>query len=1424
MNLKSTPKWLRLSVAALVCFTSTGLKAVAAGGITSSSELSNSKAYTITCKRGACTVSTNGTAFVSTKKSDGSVTNGNADQSAAAQQFAIYKVGDYWYIYNLKVGKFANFTKNATGDMALMGTVGTVPYTFKSTGDDTYPLTITTFDGTFFVNNDNGGDLRINTWKTIDDGNKYTIAEARDLTSDEIAAIEANLPLLPAKAFTVTSPRGTWCASADGTSLATTSINTSPATGYDQFALTLFEGSYYLYNVGTKKYIKKDGSLAAGFGDAVYFSASGDDAYPVMFYFLGGNIFFNMQKGGSSIVYNTYDTPDDGNKQALTVVDVDVEEPESPTIVDGDTTIVTTAGMLQSQLTTIYTKLTVKGVINGTDIKYLRELVMAGMVKKLDLSEVSIVAGGEPYYENYTTENDMIGEKMFYQCSYLQQMILPATVTVIKANAFAKTALTSIDIPDDVRTIGDDAFAYCNSLATVVIGKKVNKLSKGSFYSSPVTKAYVKPTTPPSPPSYLFSSSPAIYVYKEALADYKALGWNSYGALYGTLANYYPKEPEEEDLLNEACARFFEDAACTQLKAEYQAKSDEELTEAMTEAGLPETIVNIAKKVKNNTWADYEQEFRIHSYKAYSDANYWNEKLWVRCASYMGNPTGIYVQSYTDQLYVFVDQDVPEDASLYIAGAGVDQMFTSGKTGQKLKKGLNIVDGDADKLYYILYTADTKAMTKRLEEWPEIKIHIEGGKVDGYFDASRHTNADYKKLLNAAANSTFVCKGMHSIMNIRTSVLKETYPSRITKAVACLDSLSVWEKELSGMTEAVANGEKAGAPYYLSGGDAFYPGYFNNPTYVDNNSPGSVAHATEYGIHISLDASKTFLNPYVSNYDENGTAHEFGHQLQFPILLCGFTEGTNDLFSNYCRFHIGHRITSGNPLSTTVQEFVKHVPFNIRNVNNSCLRLFISLYLYYHQTQKNTSFYPELFKALRADRMQSQGSPIDNNNSNLKFVRKVCEIAQEDLTDFFTVYGFFEPTNNLYVEDYGDHYVTTKQADIRKTKATIAKYPVKNREILFIEDRVEPLLTTSLVTTAGQKRQGQDDQDYGDLGQFTNYLPGACEPANYEYYKADSIYAVTGSGGVGFLMLDADNNVKFASNSKTFCIPQSVGRDFTIYSVDADGTLREVPRGTGNAEESVQLNNGGQLQNALTSEDVIKLHVSGKINGKDIKYMRQLIDEGHLKVLDLSQAQVVANSNYPYTTVNGTEYYTTSNVMGDYCFFGFKKLHAIQMPSSITRIGSNAFAKSGIQMIAIPDKVTTTGGDAFAYCDNLEKVIIGSGVKTLEKGTFYKCDALKNVYVKALTPPSIGSYFLSSNPTIHVYASALSKYQASEWANYGTIVGDLTDDMIDGIIEMKNEKLKMQNDAAIYDLSGRKVRKSSIQKGIYIQNGKKILK
>ncbi|MBR6032116.1 MAG: leucine-rich repeat protein [Bacteroidaceae bacterium] len=1071
---------------------------------------------------------------------------------------------------------------------------------------------------------------------------------------------------------------------------------------------------------------------------------------------------------------------------------------------------VETAGTLSSLLTTTDKELKVTGSINGTDIKYIRELVVAGTVTRLDWSEVRIVSGGEAYVGSYTTANDIIGEQMFYECSKLQAMVLPTTVTAIQTNAFSRTGLTEIDIPGSVKQLGGDAFAYCSALEKVVIGKNVRQLSQGVFYSSNVKTAYVKPMTPPSVPSYLFSSTPKIYVYTPALTDYKGSGWKDYGTIVGGLENYYAMEADPNTVAKTLCGNYFVDAACTQLKAEYQAMSDEELTAALTEVGMPEWMIATALKVKNDSWDTYEQDFRIHSYKPYSDANYWNDKMMASGGSYMGNPTGIYAANDGDEIYVFVDEDVASDATLYFAGCVENQLISSATTGKKLVKGLNVIEGTKNALYYIVYTADTKSMRKTLDQWPDIKIHVEGGVVNGYYDVSRKSDADYKALLSKATLNRFTIRGGHSLYHLKTASYKTVFPRTIDKSICWFDSVAVWEKNLMGMTEEVALGKKAGYPWYLTGGEAIYPIYYNNPNFAIEGEPEDAGYANSSGYRTSyngIDCIKNCLNALNTEMDDWCAGHECGHNNQRAINLEGCTEASNNVFSNLVCYLGGLNSSNGSSLAQVMDEYARHEPFYFRDVN-SRLRFYWNLYLYYHLGQKNTSFYPELFKALRKDPLTLYNS-TNNNNGGLKFVRKVCEIAQEDLTDFFDIWGFFEPIKTgTKIDDYGSHPIAVLKTNINTTKANISKYEKKNREIIFVEDRADYVLSTGFLQAVGKKRRGSDKVgQYGELGQFWDYWEGACTPSEYVYFQSDSLYAMEGTGGLGFLMLDAENNFKFASNAKNICIPTSIGRDFSIYSYDADGSLHEVAK-AGSGTEYVTLVSAGSLKRKLQNNQVIKLIVSGPINATDFTYMKQLVNTENLQSIELDQAR-------------------TSTVAAN-TFQGVKKLVSIKLPLTMTSIGSNAFSNSGIKFIEIPDKVTSVGGDAFAYCSGLATVVIGKGVRTMEQGVFYS-SSVKEVYIKALNPPTLNGVsdylFSGKNRVIHVYASAVDKYKNANWERFGTIVGDLTDEIVDGIEEISEESDYSENSessGSCFDLMGRKV--TVLQPGnIYIRDGRKFM-
>ena len=1113
---------------------------------------------------------------------------------------------------------------------------------------------------------------------------------------------------------------------------------------------------------------------------------------------------------------NVADMKGKGIKGILKVMLVGVACLFSANAWSADTIHVETAGTLSSLFGEAGRQIKLTGFINGTDVKFLREKITGGKVTRLDLEEVRIVAGGEAYNESYTTTKDVIGDYMFANCTKLTSITLPTSIVDIGKYAFSKTGITKVDIPDGVTHLGHASFADCNSLKTVVIGRRVSLLNQAVFYnSSAITTVSVKPKTPPALDAYIFTASPTIRVYSSVLADYKASSWSQYGTLVGNLERYYPEESDSSDVVNNLASNFFEDVACTQLKAEFKAMSDEELSQSMRDGGMPSYMVSIALKLKNEDWAAYEQDFRIHNYKAYSDASYWNSKLRTTGGSFMGNPTGIYTKDF-NPLYVFVDEDVPSGATLYMAGCTGNDLITSSTQGKMLKKGLNVVDGKENALFYIIYTADTKAMTKTLSEWPDMKIHIEGGIVNGYYDLARHSDSDYKAILAKATHERFTVKGGQSLFNFKTSTYRNVWKTTIDKSICWFDSLTVWEKELAGISESVASGKRAGAPFYLTGGKSYFPQYYNNPNFAiegeesDGGFANSASFRTMYNtqgcVQSSFDVSKT------ATFDDWCSAHECGHNNQGPITVEGGTEVSNNLFSNYIRFHTGLVTTNGAPLTTIMAESARHEPFFTRPLDSQ-MRMYWQLYLYYHLAQKNTSFYPTLFNALRNDPLTLYSS----NTGCLKFVRKVCEIVQEDLTDFFRIWGFFEPLSNYTVNDYGAHSMTVYQSDINNTLAEIAKYPKKNFEILFIEDRADYVLTTDFLTTAGQKRRESEKVGQcGQVGQFTDYLPDACAPSEYTYLQADSLYALAGEGGLGFLALDSDNSIAFVSNDKHFCMPFSLGNDLTLYSYDADGSLHEIVK-AGNGIETVELSSAGRLESTLENDQVIKLIVKGRIHGKDIKYMRDLIANNNLQSIDLENAQIITNSTYSYYQ----SYKTTANVMGDYAFDSFKSLFSMKLPLTITKIGDRAFRFSGLRMIEIPDKVTSIGLEAFGGCEMLNTVIIGKKVSSLAQGVFYN-SPVKDVYVKALTPPTLSDYVFNSKPTIHVYASALAKYQASKWASFGTIVGDLTDDMIDGIEELEALEDLEDQDIATYDLLGRKV--ANLKPGtIYIRNGKKFM-
>ena len=129
-------------------------------------------------------------------------------------------------------------------------------------------------------------------------------------------------------------------------------------------------------------------------------------------------------------------------------------------------------------------KLTITGQLNGTDIALIREMLLNNKLMSLNIQNASIVSGGEPYYKtNYSqenTEDNVIGENMFYNCKNLAELKLPLTATTIEMFAISGCeSLQELTIP--CATVKGSAIRNCNNLEAITLTSDVKNFDGGNL-------------------------------------------------------------------------------------------------------------------------------------------------------------------------------------------------------------------------------------------------------------------------------------------------------------------------------------------------------------------------------------------------------------------------------------------------------------------------------------------------------------------------------------------------------------------------------------------------------------------------------------------------------------------------------------------------------------------------------------------------------------------------------------------------------------------------------------------------------------------------------------------------------------------------------------------------------------------------------
>lgn len=509
-------------------------------------------------------------------------------------------------------------------------------------------------------------------------------------------------------------------------------------------------------------------------------------------------------------------------------------------------------------------------------------------------------------------------------------------------------------------------------------------------------------------------------------------------------------------------AAIFTDAACTTLNATYAAMSLSELQADANYTALPATLQNMVTKVWNEqtstqdratawgedhvdgepakAWSgDYAKRYRVQNYEIYTNRDCVNSALKINIHTNLNNPTGI-ITKERDALYIMVDGEIKEGASLYLGSYSGHGQAGNATDGVQLHTGLNVVPCFVDKQWTcIYYTANTMkawdgATNKGahpLSFYPDLKIHIEGGHVNGYYNevgdalyahgrtgenvtptGDNEEDWDYLAARNVLDDITIVGKRIVFQFNFRDPVTESgatckgteyyfTADAEGNRRVRITDFLERWNRIVwaQNLTMGLESAESVAAA------NALYPTLDDRTrgvyAYTGKDSEYASSYEDYYRMHcLAIGIPTGYMSGgwTSSNYNYGtfqaiiegittnagntwGPGHEIGHQHQGPINTAGLTEVTNNLFANICVWYDGRATSRTNSGEGDLSYVLK--AYNEENsdffTNNiwAQTQMYYKLWLYYHLVGHNNKFYPRLFEMLRRDPIQRNYNQLD---------------------------------------------------------------------------------------------------------------------------------------------------------------------------------------------------------------------------------------------------------------------------------------------------------------------------------------------------------------------------------------------------------------------------------------------------------------
>lgn len=523
----------------------------------------------------------------------------------------------------------------------------------------------------------------------------------------------------------------------------------------------------------------------------------------------------------------------------------------------------------------------------------------------------------------------------------------------------------------------------------------------------------------------------------------------------------------------------------------------------------------------------YPSEFRIQEYKAYPHPDTQAKANKTSPYSLLDNPTGMAIGN-GEELVIFVGETAGQKIQIRIQDLAVPGDDGFGGISYTLNEGVNQIHAPKKGLIYILYH------TEDFETARPVKIHIASGYVNGYFDVTKHSGSDWKRLRDAAKEPFFDVIGKYAHLTFPTKDFILYTPDG-KALIEAYDKIVESEMLLMGLFK--------------------YNKVFKNRMYFNVTYRGYM-YATSY--HTAYHESTMPDLCDVSKLTDKslwGPCHEVGHcnQTRPGLKWHGTTEVTNNIMSMYLQNSIFKRdshlqttkLNDGSPnryakaWTEIIAANAPHCDFKSNDVFCKLVP-FWQLELYFGNVLGQTplqqddkgGFYPDVYEYVRTHPdLNTAGE------QQTEFVYICSQVAQMDLTDFFTKWGFLTPVETT-IDDYGNGQVKVTQARVEEIKQRVASlnYPHPNVALEYITDNNWKLYQNPQPVIEGQAMRS------GNTLKMTDW-------------KNVVAYEVTNKEGKKIFISEG---ILFPDATASFTINTDWEEGFKVYAVSASGERTEV--------------------------------------------------------------------------------------------------------------------------------------------------------------------------------------------------------------------------------------------------------------------------